>query len=261
MSYVRLLRLPPQSEVSGFTRSWKRHLSACSTGKNVRHAWADLHAVNPLQYRRSRPGGSCALGSDGGAIAPGAIGSRCIENEGIARGDLCMGSIAATRERSAALAELPRLESSPSHRALLLCSNTLGPSLRSQGSLVSGYGSRAGRATPQQQMHWQSLRGLSSAPPEQPDAKTDAPDSNGRRALPGQKVFMGGLLKPSDVSLVGWFGQVSGVSECNDVVMLMDCLRVFARITLCACATTLGVPLDGIVLLSPLALINIQQQP
>lgn len=209
MSYVRLLRLPPQSEAAGFTRSWKRHLSACGggTGKNVRHAWVDSHAVNPLQYRRSRPGGSCALGSDEGAIAPGAIGSKCIDDAGIPRGNLPMEAIAATRGRSAALAELRRLESSPSHRALLLCSKNLGASLRSQGSLVSGYGSRAGRATPQQQVYWQSLRGLSSGPPEQPDAKTDAPDSNGRRVLPGQKVFMGGLLKPSDVSLVGWFGQ------------------------------------------------------
>ena len=210
MSYVRLLRLPPQPEAAVFTRSWKRHLSACGSGrKNVRGAWTDSHAVNPMQYHGSRLGDNSALDNDGGAIVR-VVGSRRIGEGGIVREHLPKASIAATRTRSAALSELRRLESSPSHtsRALLLRS-TLGAPVRSQGALVSGYGPGAGGATPQQQVHWQSLRALSSGPPEQPDSKMDSPDSNGRRVVPGQKVFMGGLLKPSDVSEVG------GVLRCS----------------------------------------------
>lgn len=207
MSYMRLLRLPPQSETAGFTRSWKRHLSACGGGsKNVRRAWADSHAVNPLPYLRSRLGDSSGLGNYGGATLR-VVGSRCVEESCIARGGPPMESIGATRKKSAALSELQRcLESNQSQhsstRSVLRA--TLGASLRSKGALLGGCGPWAGGATTQQRVHWQSLRALSSGPPEQADSKTeDSPDGNGRRGLPAQKVFMGGLLKPSDVSEAG----------------------------------------------------------
>lgn len=148
----------------------------------------------------------------------GAVGSRCEESD-IAGGDLPMESIAATRERSTALSELRRLESSSSDRALLLRSSKLGALLRSQGPLVSGYGPGAGGGTLQLQAHWQSLRAFSSGPPEQPDSKMDSPDSNGRRVLPpGQKVFMGGLLKPSDVS----GGECIGLRSMQPLKMAMQ---------------------------------------
>ena len=224
MSYVRLLRLPPQSEaVSPY---WRRHLSARSNngGSSAEHArvvW---------QHRRVRARKhalSCAGGEDildaTAQVAGGNRGFGQVRTlvEGVAGGGgKNTGTASAIRvpHTAAALTATETFQTSPAHgNGLLMHSKPPNSPLPLWGVLGIGW-SHGERGTGLQS---QSLRGFASAAPPDPSAKT-SPASKSERVRPGQRAFLGDLLKPSDVrtSLLG-----RGTRKDQDcVIWLIKCL-------------------------------------
>lgn len=200
MSYVRLLRLPPQSEAVGVTRCWRRQLSGRgSRQNNLRDDRVELYA------RHAFLRGDNTRAEAGRSIGQGVVGSRRHASrnrgEGYYAGDKTgRGTASSIYASSSALTTCQRLgTSSLTARASLMHSTSARASSALWGA--TGTGTRPGGAWTHQQARWRLLRAFSSVPPEQQDSKTDSPDqNNGRRTFPGQKVFVGGLLKPSDVS-------------------------------------------------------------
>lgn len=204
-----MLRLPPHSEATGAARCWRRHFSAPRDGVSNLSS-VDWHTRQLLlQHRRFR---TCdgALRSLGVATVQGLPGTKCRETGVGAKGDV-VGKLsgndtmaiatAGTCTKRAALFEVGRFEPRSSRTAAALLRSTRArassPFLQVLGTVSC---SALGSTWSQQQAHWQTLRGFASVPPEQPDSRTDTHDHNSRRALPGQRAFLGGLLKPSDVS-------------------------------------------------------------
>lgn len=200
MSYVRLLRLPPQSGDIG-PSCWRRHLSAGSSTEHARDAWhRRLRAGN---YVLSKVGGDDILD----AAAQRVLGKRCCEEAGIPWKGVAGGgggggkknttsAVSSTRPTSATLTAVGRRQINPAHRGeVLLCSTHSRESLPFWGALGTGWNHGVGGTG----LQWQSLRAFASAPPE-PASKTDSPNSKAARPGPRQRAFLGDLLKPSDVS-------------------------------------------------------------
>lgn len=201
MSYVRLLRLPPQSEAVG--PYWRRHISVArfSSGRSAEHArvvWQH-RCVRARQHALRRAGGDGVLD----AIAQVSLGNRGFGQvrtlwEGVAGGGGCKNTATASAiaiPDKAALAANARLQISPAHGdGLPLQSTRPASPLPLWGALETGWNHGAGGTGVQSQ----SLRGFASAAPPDPSAKT-SPDSKVERVGPGQRAFLGDLLKPSDV--------------------------------------------------------------
>lgn len=201
MLYVRLIRLPPHSEAAGITRCWRKYLLSRGGGAtNIsrpllhhRTGWTGAHpgngnAMRPMAmqgaYRRKF---NPALGTATKAIATEfteefSSSSTCGSSSGVSYQATPFGVTLALRTA---------------------CTRTTSPTW---GALESSLGLRGGGSwghSPGQLQ--QSLRGFSSVPPSQPEAKTDSQKYISRlKLLKGQK--QGGLegpLKPSDVSNPG----------------------------------------------------------
>lgn len=200
MSYVRLLRLPPHSEAVSATRCWRRQLSTRGgRPNNLRDDCADLYA------RHAFLRGDDTRRRAGRAIGQGAVGSRRHGSRNDVAGHYAgektgKGTASSTCTSGPALTACDRLDARPSTVRAPLVHST---SARAPWALwgATGTGTHPGGAWGNQQAHWRLLRAFSSVPPEQQNSKMDSPDhQNARKTFPGQRVFVGGLLKPSDVS-------------------------------------------------------------
>lgn len=206
MSYVRLLRLPPQSGDIGST-CWRRHLSARSSSSTRAEHGRD--ASNAWQHQRLRASSSCVLSEVGGndvlgAAAQSVVGRRCFNEVGMSWkgvvGKNTTGA-SATRPTTAALTAAGRLQIDPAQqrRGLLLRSTPHSrDSLPFRGALRTGWDHGVGGTG----LQWQSLRAFASAPPE-PASKTDSPNRTATRPGLRTRASLGDLLKPSDVSAAG----------------------------------------------------------
>lgn len=200
MSYVRLLRLPPQFEAVGATRCWRRQISARGgRPNNLRDDCAELYARHAFlrgddtRLRVGREIGQGAVGSrrHGSRIDVADIYAREISGKGTA---------SSTSSSGPALTACDRLDPRPSAvRAPLMYSTSARAPLALWGATETG--THSGGAWGNQQAQLRLLREFSSVPPEQQDSKIDSSDHhNARKTFPGQRAFVGGLLKPSDVS-------------------------------------------------------------
>lgn len=237
MSYVRLLRLPPQSGDVGFS-CWRRHLSARSGsgsirvehGRDASNAWQHRH-LRASNYVLSKAGNNGMLD----AAAESVVGKSCHEEVGIplkcvvgggsGNGETIIIGRSATRPTSAALTAIGGLQIDPAHRVGLLPRSTRWrKSLAFRGALGIGWDHGVGGTG----LQWQSLRAFASTPPE-PASKTDSPTSKAAaQSGPRPRAFLGDLLKPSDVS---------GTAALAAVVAQQYCCCVPYDMTW-ACSTT-----------------------
>lgn len=227
MSYVRLLRLLPQSEAVG--PCWRRHLSAhssnrVSSAEHARVVWQHRR-VRARQHARSSAGG----GDVPDAIAQVALGSRGfgqvrtpLEVVADGGGRKNTGTAGAIRSRhTAALTATETLPTSAAHgTGLLLHSTRPHYPLARLGALGTDWSHGAGGTGVQSQ----SLRGFASAAPPDPSVKT-SPARKGERVGPGQRAFLGDLLKPSDVRTLHCIGHGHCLIAFSGCPTRADCLR------------------------------------
>lgn len=197
MSYVRLIRLPPQLEAAGITRCCRKYPSSRGGGATnisrplLHHhtGWIGADPGNGKALRKMAMQGayrrnlSPSLGNAMKAVATELTeevrsNSTCISNSDVS------------------------YQATPFKVTLALSSASTRTTSLTRGALESSLGVRGGVSwshSPRQLQ--QSLRGFSSVPPSQPGAKTDSQEYISRlKLLKGQK--QGGLegpLKPSDV--------------------------------------------------------------
>lgn len=200
MSYVRLIRLPPQSEAAGITRCWRKYLSSRGGGAT--------NISRPLLHHRT--GWTGAHPGNGKAM-------RQMAKQGVYRRNVNPSLGTAMKVIATELTEEVRSSSTcisssdvsyqatPFKVTLALRSASTRTTSPTWGALESSLGVRGGGSwshSPRQLQ--QSLRGFSSVPPSQPETKTDSQEYISRlKLLKGQK--QGGLegpLKPSDVRSV-----------------------------------------------------------
>ncbi|CAM9903390.1 unnamed protein product [Scytosiphon promiscuus] len=201
MSYVRLLRPPPQSETVGSARCWRKHLSARSSTASVEHV------RNIWQHDRRFCAGSHEFGSRAGddrkinatgksGIGRSSFGGPGSLPEGVdtwARWKNSTGASAAPKFTAAAVA---RVYPSPPYGGALRSRSSC-PSRTSPFWRAKEVGWEHG-TWQQMQSQSQSLRAFASAPSEK-DSKTDSTAVNrGGRPRVGQGASFGDLLKPSD---------------------------------------------------------------
>lgn len=201
MSYVRLLRLPTQWEAAGTARCSRTYSSAGSGGAKRR---VDRKA-QLLQHRSSSAGYDVSHNA-GGATELALPSNRCVQPGGTLAGDVVWGlekgdGRTCTLSKIASPCALQRRGASDGITRLP-SSSGMTPSASGAPPIRMFAGSAGGGTWSQQQVQWQIARGFASTPPEQPDSKADVADKSGRRALPGQRAYLGGLLKPSDVSML-----------------------------------------------------------
>lgn len=205
MSYLRLLRLPPQPEAASAARCWRRQLPSRAGSNSYTHDGKDLRGRLRLQHRFPRAGHHVQR-SAVGSMTQRVLRVKRREEGAMSAADLveepCVAVSRSACTNSAALPTLICFHANPSSRGALLVNS---PSARATSPLWGTLDTRSGAGAEgrwsQQQGRWNSLRGFSSLPPE-PESKVDSTDS-GRRVLPGQRAFLGGLLKPSDVRRLG----------------------------------------------------------
>lgn len=211
MSYVRLLRLPPYAHPSVAARCWRRQAGSRGGGRpdNLLH-----EGPGPSDSRHFTRQHATQYHSDRGtphhcshfARAATARGVPGYAHQGQAGIDKAGDPVGQRRANvtNATSSETPVFGADSS----VWRPGPLRPAAFSSGSRTVRMSSlpRGGGAWGAQEMQLQSqsLRGFASASVP-PDPKEPAPDSteqpnNGSRALAGQRAFLGGLLKPSDVS-------------------------------------------------------------
>lgn len=221
MSYVRLLRLPPQAQADAAFRCWRRQLGShggkkadnicdsSTTARNSRHPVRQLaaqyHNICGSQHDCRR---FARTSTDRGMSV---YGHQADHGVGVEQRDAYI-------IRSAAIlgAQKPYfVTTSSSCRPI-----HLGGLAARSGTHCTRLFSGGGEGWGPQEMRWQlqSWRGFASAsaPPDPKESGKDTIERSnstgngtGHRALPGQRVFLGGLLKPSDVSQLlqlNWFG-------------------------------------------------------
>lgn len=228
MSYVRLLRLPPQSEAVSL--QCRRNLSArsskCgSSTEQARVVWQHRR-VRARKHASSWAGGDDVLDA---AFAEVALGKRgcgqvrtpleCVVDGGGGRNTAATAS-AILRMVSAAPEAAETLQTRPARgTGLVMHSTRPNHPLPLWGeALRTGWSRGAGGTTVGVQSQSQSLRGFASAAPPDPSTKA-SPDSKraGERAGPGRRASLGDLLKPSDVR-----GSHLGRGHCIDCVIWLS---------------------------------------
>lgn len=212
MSYVRLLRLPPHSHPSVAARCWRRQAGSRGGGRadNLHDSTAPSnsrqHACRQQAVAQYRSNHGTRYDCSLFARAATVRGVAGYDNQAQAGTDNVRGI---TGQRSANITNSTSSETSVFGTG----SSLRRPGAVHSGALWSGSGTLCTGSLPRgrgawggQEMQWklQSLRGFASASVP-PDPKESAKESieqpnNGQRTLPGQRVFLGGLLKPSDVS-------------------------------------------------------------
>lgn len=241
MSYIRLLKLPPHSQVAGVARWCRRQFSAGGERpNNLRDSSSmDTGSNNTCCSRNSSVVHSCS-GSRNITSSSGTSTSNIISHHYHSRGqvqdhqrqqtgnDRCHTAGAATlqgvtrhghdmrvgmdtrgvtgKHGQASVTTLRthitwRDEGLPfKRRPGLQKTTSLGALSSTPEIMCTGSQSRRG-AWGQRDVQWMPLRGFSSTPPPDQRESVDSTDQHhGQRALPGQRAFLGGLLKPSDVS-------------------------------------------------------------
>lgn len=213
MSYVRIIRLPPQSDALGAVRCWRRHLSA-RKGATYVHAQGLLLLLEQNHCFSLKPVSTHR--NFGSATVQGLSNDCFCEIRDVAAGDLVGDIVGNTARKYTIGAAFSNWESPISNAlaldgplsiidinrrgsgAVLLRSTKARASFLSRGALGTASGPDAGGSWSKRHVYSQSFRAFAS---EKSDSKADAPvDLSGRKVQSDQRAFLGGLLKPSDVS-------------------------------------------------------------